>query len=238
MMNPEIIFENEDYLIINKPAGLVVHYDGKTKEPSVADWVKKHYPELENVGEPLILENGQRINRPGIVHRLDRETSGVLVIAKNQKSFLHLKEQFKQGEVRKTYQAFVYGSVSEKEGEISLPIGRSKKDFRRRSTGPGTRGTLRPAVTHFKTLKVGSGYSYLELSPRTGRTHQIRVHLKSINHPIVGDKLYAPYRPAALGFSRLALHALSIEFKDQAGKTISAQAPFPGDFTVAKAATL
>jgi 23S rRNA pseudouridine1911/1915/1917 synthase len=176
------------------------------------------------------------------VHRLDRETSGVLVIAKNQQSFEHLKAQFQNRETEKIYNTFVYGVIELPEGRteevIDRPIGKSTKDFRMWSAQRGARGELREAVTEYKVLKVlekaqgnkENGYSYLEVKPKTGRTHQIRVHFKAINHPVVGDSLYAPKRGYALGFKRLALHSRMLTFKTIDNKTLSIEAPLPEDF--------
>jgi len=216
----EILFENEDVVVINKPAGLVVHSDGKTKEKTVCDWILENYPKLENVGEPLVLQDPNladgrgeiEIKRPGIVHRLDKETSGVLIIAKTQEVFLHLKQQFKDKKIEKKYRTFVWGEMRDDEGVIDRPIGRSGKDFRQWSAQRGARGKMREAVTEYKVLKKNKDFSFLEVNLKTGRTHQIRVHMKAINYPVVGDKLYAPKREYALGFERLALHAFSIEF--------------------------
>jgi 23S rRNA pseudouridine1911/1915/1917 synthase len=230
-MEIEVLFENNNYLIINKPAGLVVHYDGKTKEPNVADWVLKKYPQTAHVGESLKLSNGETINRPGIVHRIDRDTSGALVIALNQESFLHLKGMFQSREVQKTYHAFVYGVVKKDDDVIDRPIGRSRKDFRLWSAQRFARGEMREAVTDYKVLERGKDVTFVEARPHTGRTHQIRVHFKAINHPVVCDKLYAPKRESMLDFQRLALHARSIEFMDLDGKNISAEAPYPADFS-------
>lgn len=239
-MNIEVLFENKNYVIINKPAGLVVHYDGKTVEPNVADWVLKNYPQTADVGEPLKLSNGETISRPGIVHRIDRDTSGALVIALNQESFLHLKGMFQSREVQKTYHAFVYGIVKKDDDVIDRPIGRSRKDFRLWSAQRLARGEMREAITDYRVLarssEAGSntaqteGVTFIEAKPHTGRTHQIRVHFKAINHPVVCDKLYAPKREPLLGFERLALHARTIEFKDTDGSIISATAPYPQDF--------
>lgn len=246
-----IIFENADLLVINKPAGLVVHSDGKTIEPTVTDWVLAHFPEMEDVGEPMILykdtDKELIIKRPGIVHRLDRDTSGVLVLAKTQESFLHLKAQFQEREITKTYRTVVWGNTKDSEGRIERPIGRSKTDFRKWSAERFARGELRPAVTEYKTLahvsdvapepgetvqqkKIPHNFSYLEVYPKTGRTHQIRVHLKAINHPVVSDGLYAENHPQVLGFSRTALHALQIEIEDTKGQVHVCQAPLPPDF--------
>jgi len=161
---------------------------------------------------------------------LDRETSGVLIIAKNQKSFLHLKEQFKNREVKKIYKTFVWGKIKDDEGVINRSIGRSKKDFRLWSAQRGVRGKMREAITEYKVLQKNEEFSFLEINLKTGRTHQIRVHLKAINHPVVGDKLYAPKRELALGFERVALHAFSIEFLLLDGEKIKIEAPLPSDF--------
>ncbi len=229
-MNISIIYEDKNIVAINKPSGLVVHSDGKTEEPTVVDWVLKNYPETKDVGEPLVLNDGKEIKRPGIVHRLDRDTSGILLIAKNQESFLHLKKQFQNRTIQKTYRAFVYGRVKNDEGVIDRPIGRSKKDFRRWTAQRDIRGKEREAVTEYKVLERGSDYSFVEVYPKTGRTHQIRVHFKAINYPVVCDKLYAPKRECGLGFERLALHAYSVEFDLIDGTHLKLEAELPDDF--------
>lgn len=235
-MKIAVLHEDKNYIIINKPAGLVVHSDGKTKEPALTDWILENYPKMKNVGEPMRTPAGEEIPRPGIVHRLDRDTSGVLVIAKNAAAFEDLKKKFQDREVLKKYHAFVYGVVKEDDGVIDRPIGRSNKDFRLWSAQRGARGELREAVTHFKVLarekeiNERAGISFIEVEPKTGRTHQIRVHFKAINHPVVCDPLYAPKQPALLGFERLALHSKSISFIGLDGKPIEAEAPYPADF--------
>ena len=231
-MNQEldILYEDEHFLVINKPAGLIVHSDGRTKEKTLADVLMEKYPDIKEVGEVWTTPEGEKIYRPGIVHRLDRDTSGVLIIARDQETFLFLKEQFKNRNVEKKYHAFVYGNIKEDSGVIDKLIGKSKKDFRQWSAQPGVRGVKREAVTEFAVLKRGGEYTYLELFPKTGRTHQLRVHLKAIHHPIICDKLYAPNRPCALGFSRVALHARYITFPDPKGKVITVEAPLPEGF--------
>lgn len=235
----KIIFENEEVVVLNKPAGLVVHSDGKTDEPALTDWILEKYPETKDVGEPAFYD-GKEIARPGIVHRIDRETSGVIVVAKTQESFLNLKKQFQKREVTKTYNAFLYGVPKNKSGVIDLPIGRSKSDFKQWSAQNNTRGELRDAVTDYKVLKKNDNFTYIEASPKTGRTHQIRVHFKAINHPVVCDKIYASKREltqirdsaggCGLGFKRLALHARTLSFKLQNGEIITAEAELPQDF--------
>jgi 23S rRNA pseudouridine1911/1915/1917 synthase len=229
-MEPEIIYEDKDILAINKPDGLVVHSDGKTVEKNLTDWLLSKYPEIKGVGEPGQDSNGNEIDRPGIVHRLDRETSGVMLVAKNHNSFLHLKNQFKNHEIQKIYQAFVYGEIKIEKGKIERPIGRSSKDFRMWSAQRGARGELREAITNYKVLNKNKKYSFVEVMPKTGRTHQIRVHFKAISHPLVADSLYANGKPNDLGFKRLALHSLSINFKDLTGKEQNVVAEYPLDF--------
>lgn len=225
-----ILYEDEQVVVINKPAGLIVHPDGKRKEESVTDWMISRYPSARDVGEPIILSSGEKILRPGVVHRIDRETSGALILAKTQESFVSLKNQFQERDIAKEYHSFVYGAMPKKEDTIDRPIGRSRNDFRLWSAQRGARGTLREAITHYTVLIPGKEASFVKVEPRTGRTHQIRVHFKAINHPVVCDSLYAPKQKPLLGFSRLALHAYSIEFKDLRGKVLQTTAPYPEDF--------
>lgn len=240
-MDPIILHQSPDIIAINKPAGLVVHSDGRTTEPTLADWVVKHFPDAKDVGEPIELADGGTIPRPGIVHRLDRDTSGVMIIALTQEGFNHLKRQFQDRDVAKKYHAFVYGILKEDDGVIDRPITRSRKDFRLWSAQRGGRGEGRPAVTHYKVLKRleaengidADGITFVEALPKTGRTHQIRVHMKAINHPLVADPLYAPKREPVLGFERLALHSREITFEDMENKEITVEAPYPPDFVLA-----
>lgn len=232
-MEPTVIYEDGDIVIVNKPAGLVVHADGKNERATLVDWLLVHYPEIRGVGEEQVLADGTVIDRPGIVHRIDRETSGVLVVARTQKAFTALKEQFQNREVKKVYRAFVYGPLKDDRGIIDKPIGSA-----RGGTGPrsATRphGTQREAQTVYKVLARGEGASYVEAFPKTGRTHQIRVHFCAVQHPLVCDTLYAPNRPAILGFTRLALHALSLSFVHPAtGQNVIFEAPLPEDFASA-----
>lgn len=244
-MNIPILYQDTNIIAINKTAGLVVHSDGRTEEETLGDWVIEHFPEASNVGEPTTLSSGETIQRPGIVHRLDRDTSGVMLVALTQEGFNHLKRQFQDRSIKKTYHAFVYGILKEDEGVIDRPITRSRKDFRLWSAQRGGRGEARDAVTHYKVLArldgdhcaVHNGHhqdaTFIEASPKTGRTHQIRVHMKAINHPLVADPLYAPKREAILGFERLALHSRTIVFENLEGNEIALEAPYPADFASA-----
>lgn len=238
----DILLENDDLVAINKPEGLMVHENGHTTEPTVVDWFLSYAPQAAGVGETQLSQKGDPLERSGVVHRLDKETSGVLLLAKHQEAFVHLKAQFHDRLVTKTYHAFTYGLFKERWGTIDRPIGRSAKDFRLRSAQHGARGTLRPSVTHYECLEQGSygseNFSYLSLTPQTGRTHQIRVHLQAIGRPIVGDVLYAKSemkRSNNLGLTRLALHARSLAFILPNGEKTYIEAPVPASFEEAAA---
>jgi 23S rRNA pseudouridine1911/1915/1917 synthase len=164
---------------------------------------------------------------------LDKETSGVLLLAKNLKAYEFLKNQFKSREVKKIYNAIVSGWVKDDHGMINKLIGRSPSDFRRHLAGRGARGELREAITEYRVLKrfkVLAPFSYLEIKPKTGRTHQIRVHMKFLNHPVVCDSLYDPKGFCPKEIKRLALHAKSIEFKNLKEKIIKVDSSLPKEF--------
>ncbi|MEK7669496.1 MAG: RluA family pseudouridine synthase [Patescibacteria group bacterium] len=272
-MEINILYEDEYILALDKPSGLLVHADGRNKEETLVDWLNQNYPELAEVGEPQTLQNGEIIKRPGIVHRLDKNTSGVILVAKTKEAHQFLKEQFQNKKVQKIYNAVVWGNFKEDpstllragkiEGVIDKPIGRSASDFRRWSAEYGAKGELREAVTEYKVLgqtnntpalRVDPSYvkrgkdkmetedfAYLEVRPKTGRTHQIRVHLKSISHPVLCDKLYGKKeknevrdtsydKKENLGFDRLALHAFSIKLELPNHTHITIESPLPPEF--------
>ncbi len=235
-MNIKIIYQNENYLVLNKPAGISVHGDGKNKEFTIVDWLLKNFPEVEKVGEDLITSEGIIIKKSGIVHRLDKETSGIILVALNQKSYEYFKKQFKNREIKKTYHLFAYGNLKEDLITVDVPIGKDRSDFRRRTTR-NPRGKVREAKTNFKILSRGKEkdrlYVFVEAMPLTGRMHQIRVHMKHLNTPIVGDKLYAQKQKPILGFKRLALHSKQIIFKDLNGEIRVFKAEYPEDFSEA-----
>jgi len=228
-MKIKILYEDKDILAIDKPSGISVHPDGRGKEKTITDWILKNYPKMKNVGEPMTFL-GKEIIKPGIVHRLDRDTSGVLVLAKTKGAYEFLKNQFQERSIKKIYNAIVYGSVKNDHGILKIPIGRSPSDFRKKLAGRGARGELREAITEYKVLKrfrTTVPFTYLEIKPKTGRTHQIRVHMKYLNHPVVCDSLYASNSPCPKALNRLALHARSIEFKNLKGKIIRIESPLP-----------
>jgi 23S rRNA pseudouridine1911/1915/1917 synthase len=231
-LEQNILYEDSDILVLNKPAGLVVHPDGRTEEPSVSEWFAQSYPDAKDVGESMEKTSGEIIERSGVVHRIDRDTSGILLLAKTKEGHQCLKEQFQKREIDKTYHLFVYGDVKDNTGQINLPIGRNKNDFRKRATGRASRGEEREAITEFRVIKrlPDKSATFVEAKPKTGRTHQIRVHFQSINHPVVSDKLYASKKAPILGFKRLALHSRAITFKTLGGERVTIEAPYPEDF--------
>jgi 23S rRNA pseudouridine1911/1915/1917 synthase len=241
-MEPAILYEDDDVLVIDKPAGLIVHSDGRTEEPSVAAWVLRTYPALAGVGEPWMSPQGEVVPRPGIVHRLDRGTSGAMILAKTEEAYTFLKQQFQDRTTEKRYRALVYGHPAKDAGVIEAEI------VRIRSTPPrwgvareGEGKKQRAAVTEWKVLsrsadpETGEKVALLEALPKTGRTHQIRVHFKYLNHPVVCDPLYATGRPCLLGFARPALHAFALAITLPSGARRVFEAPLPADFTAALA---
>ncbi len=220
---PEIpvVAETEDYVLINKPAGLLVHQASKTKqEPTLVDWLVKRYPDIKSVGVSL---------RPGIVHRLDRDTSGLMVVAKTPTMFEHLKKQFQDRLVKKTYVALVHGRLRQDEGEINQPIGRSRQSGRMAVRPQDTFEQDRPAITRFNVVKrFRKPYTLVHAYPLTGRTHQIRAHFMAFGHPVVGDLLYTVKKqPSKIHMGRHFLHAESLEFTDSAGNAVSHTVPLP-----------
>ncbi len=196
-MNPPILFEDNVFLAINKPPGIVVNRAESVKGETVQDWAEEKY-HVSSITYQACLparqvseENKDFFDRAGIVHRIDKETSGILLIAKTPVAFLELQRQFKERIIKKTYLAIAHGTVVPEAGEIRAPVGRLPWNKERFGIVPGGK----ESVTRYTVSKVftkdGEPFSFVELHPETGRTHQIRVHMKYINHPILGDYLYA-----------------------------------------------
>jgi 23S rRNA pseudouridine1911/1915/1917 synthase len=212
----------------------MIHGDGRTDRSHLCQWIQKNYPETDGVGEPIQRDGKPDIPRPGIVHRLDKETSGVVIVVRNPKAYEHTKKQFKNRSIKKKYQTLVYGEITDPSFTIDEPIGRSSGDFRRRSVPPYVRGETKSAHTNFVTKQANKTASFLTAYPKTGRTHQIRVHLKSIHHPVVCDSLYADGKECFDELNRQALHARRITFNTPDGQTIAAETDLPPDFQSAK----
>ena len=216
----DILFEDEDLLVINKPAGLVVHPGAGHREHTLVNALLHHCSNLSGVGGK---------ERPGIVHRLDKETSGCLVVAKNDLSHRGLSAQFAARTVDKVYLALAAGKLGKSSGTIEEKIARHPV-HRKRMTATGSRG--RPAKTDYRVVRENKAASLVECRPHSGRTHQIRMHLHHLGHPVLGDKVYAAR--LARGFPRQMLHAWKLAFHHpRTNERKSFAAPLPEDFTEA-----
>ena len=214
----EIIYEDKDIIVVNKPKGMVVHpANGNPDGTLVNSLMSICKDSLSGIGGEI---------RPGIVHRLDKDTSGVIVVAKNDKAHINLSEQIKNHKVEKTYIALVKGVVKANEATIDMPIGRSTKDRKKMAVTK----TGKNAITHFKVIKRFHNYTLLEVKIETGRTHQIRVHLSQIGYPIVGDTTYSNGKNE-WGIKGQCLHAKSLKFKHPiTGKEMFLEAKMPEYF--------
>lgn len=222
-----IVYENNDLLVINKPAGIVVHPSQTTKSKTLINGLLAIRPEIKNVGDK------ENLNfRPGILHRLDKQTSGLLIIAKNNKTFSFLKNQFKNREIVKKYYALVVNGIKKDKFLIDFPITRSKKIPSEQKAILSKNNPLFPkakkAQTKIKVLEKIGNYNLVEAQPITGRMHQIRIHLSSIGHPIVGDDKYGKkYKEKFLGLKRNFLHAYYLKFKSPKNNILELKLELP-----------
>jgi 23S rRNA pseudouridine1911/1915/1917 synthase len=221
----EVLFSDAELIAVNKPPGMVVHRAPGHFEPTLVDALLARFPELEAMAEP------DGVPRPGIVHRLDKGTSGVMVVARTPFARAALARQFKERTVRKTYLALVSGIVARDRMTIARPLGRHPTERKRMSVRSKK---ARAAISHVTALvRLGDeGITLVRVRPETGRTHQIRVHLTSIGHPCLGDPLYGgASRARGAGFQRQALHALALQIDHpRTGRRIEFAAPLPNDF--------
>jgi 23S rRNA pseudouridine1911/1915/1917 synthase len=229
---PAVIFEDPRFAVIEKPAGWIVHpVKSKIKnqrskfsegnEKFLTDWLVAKYPEIINVGDDPAL-------RPGIVHRLDRQVSGLMIVARTQEYFEYLKKLFQTHAVKKYYFAIVAGEIGKKHGFIDSPIGRRNGSVKQSTF---SKIDVKDALTEYRVLKrLREGATLLEVRTHTGRTHQIRVHLSSIGHAIVGDELYGKTKLKFPGAKRLYLHAFRIEFTSQKGSIMRFETELPESF--------
>jgi 23S rRNA pseudouridine1911/1915/1917 synthase len=212
----DIIYENSNLVVINKPARMVVHPSAGHQSGTLVNAILAHSPDIEGIG-------GEK--RPGVVHRLDKDTSGVILIAKNDRTHNFLQDQFSSRKVRKVYLALVDGIPKSSSGIIETSIGRSKRDRKKMAVFP--EGQAREAVTEFNIINSFDKHALLEVRPITGRTHQIRVHLAFIGTPIVGDRVYGRKKPS-LRLGRQFLHASEIQISLPDGIGLETfQAPLP-----------
>jgi 23S rRNA pseudouridine1911/1915/1917 synthase len=212
----KIVYEDDDLAIIDKPAGLVVHPAPGNYEHTLVNALMHRFKKLSDINP----------ERPGIVHRLDKETSGIIVVAKNNPAHLNLVKQFADHSIKRVYVALVKGKVEYNENIIEMPIGRHP--LKRESMSVGFTKSTRYAKTHYRTLKRAPLWSLVELKPFTGRTHQLRVHLAYIGHPILGDSKYGKQNE----FVRMALHARYLGFiHPSSGKFVEFESPMPKEFS-------
>ena len=230
-LNIPIVHEDRDVVVINKPAGVAVHPGIGVRSETIAGWFAKRYPDAVGVGEDS--------DRPGIVHRLDKDTSGVMILVKNDHAYEHIKNQFKSRRVKKEYLALVFGVPGGKDGRITRPIARSRRNPMRRTvvdekelTSLKLRRAHKEAATEWQIeKKFGTSYALLRVLPFTGRMHQIRVHMHFLGYPIVGDQLYTFKRKKQpQGARRQMLHAEKLTISLPSGKTKTFMAPLPEDF--------
>jgi 23S rRNA pseudouridine1911/1915/1917 synthase len=223
------LYNDNGILIIDKPPGLSVHPGAGFKGDSLAEALLFHFDDIKLVGEE---------GRPGIVHRLDKDTSGVMVVARTQEMYEYLKDAFSERKIKKEYIALVSGSLKEPHGVIEVPIGKSKMDFRKYTTKKSDMILAKDSKTEFWVLEnlthesesgVLDEYSLIKVQLHTGRTHQIRVHLSSLGFPLVGDELYGGKKAYKLGLSRQFLHSRRIEVQLPSGVWIEAESKLPDD---------
>jgi len=216
----KIIDDTDDYLIIEKPSGLLVHPTTKGESNTLIDWATEKYPEIGKIGD----EPG----RAGIVHRLDKEVSGLMVIPKTQDTFEYFKKLFKIRKIEKKYTALAIGRVKSDVGEINFPIARSKNKSGLYASLPLDSEDGKPAKTIYRVLQRFVNYTLLEVEILTGRTHQIRVHLLAFGHPIAGDTLYGAGKKQKEKPERIFLHASCLKFTDKNGEIKEYNSQLPG----------
>lgn len=229
----KIIHQDEHIIVVDKPAGLKVHPSDFSENNTLVNFLIAHFPEIKNINDPST-GSGQASSagsefRPGIVHRLDKDTSGVMVVARNQKTFGELKNLFKNRKIEKKYLAVVYGKLEKKKGVIDSPLARAENYKKQVIAGQKTKTKIRPAITEYNVVQEFANHSLLEAYPKTGRMHQIRIHLTSIGHPIVGDKTYMLKKYKIINMvKRQMLHAETLKFT-LFEQDYSFQAPVPND---------
>ncbi|MBX4201200.1 RluA family pseudouridine synthase [Candidatus Parcubacteria bacterium] len=222
-MDIEVIYQDEDVMVVEKPAGVVVFPEGQTTENTLIDALILEYPELKNAGEAP---------RYGVVHRLDKGTSGLLLVAKTPEALIFLQKQFKNRTVEKKYKALASGQIKEHWGTIHTLIGRAKNDPRKQKAYPLDQELpgLREAITQYNVLERFDEYTLIDVQIKTGRKHQIRCHLAYIRHPVAGDGLYGfKDSPTPEGLERQFLHASYLKIETPSGQIKEFNSDLPED---------
>ena len=215
----DILYQDADIAVVNKPCGMVVHPAAGNEDGTLVNALLYHIHDLSGIGGEM---------RPGIVHRLDKDTSGLILIAKNDRAHAAMSEQFKSRSMEKHYRAVAYGRFSEDHGLIDAPIARHPVDRKKMAVVPGGK----PSRTEWHVISALRGATYLDVHLLTGRTHQIRVHMQSIGHPLLGDAIYAPNLRMPVRIPRLMLHAYSLQFTHPTtGERMELTAPLPPALT-------
>jgi len=219
----EILYEDNDVIVVNKPKDMVVHPAAGHYSGTLVNGLMNYLKD----GDTYKLSGINGVLRPGIVHRIDKDTTGSLIICKNDKAHEKLAEQLKEHSINRIYVAIVYGILKDDEGTINMPIGRSEKDRKKMAVYANN---SKNAVTHYKVLKRFEKYTYVELKLETGRTHQIRVHMSAINHPVLGDEVYSSLK-CPFNLKGQTLHAKTLGFiQPSTGEYIEVEAPLPKYF--------
>ena len=214
----DILYQDSDVVVVNKPCGMVVHPAAGNESGTLVNALLHHVRDLSGIGGEM---------RPGIVHRLDKDTSGLILIAKNDRAHIALSEQFKQRSMEKHYRAVAFGHFAQEHGLIDAPIARHPVDRKKMAVVPDGK----PSKTEWTVIEPLKGATFLDVHLLTGRTHQIRVHMQSIGHPLLGDSIYAPNLKTSVRIPRLMLHAYSLAFTHPAtGERMTLVAPLPQTF--------
>lgn len=213
----KIIFQNKDFIVIDKSSGLIVHPPhARSKETALTDLLVKDFPEIKNVGEKT---------RPGIVHRLDKEVSGLMAATRNTEAYEFLKTEFKERRVKKIYTGLVHGKLRESQGEISFKIARGVKGGRMAARPKSQEG--KEALTFYRVIKKFTNFTLVEIELKTGRTHQIRAHFHALGHPLAGDPLYKPKRAGKILPPRIFLHSTILGFNNLNNEWLEFTSPLP-----------
>ena len=230
-LKPKILKETDDYIVLEKPSGMLVHSTSKGEEDTLVHWLVKKYPELKKIADPISLNKRDKVFRPGIVHRLDREVSGLMVIARTQTSFEDLKKQFQKKEIKKEYTALIIGHLADDRGLIDFEISR-KTSGEKMAAHPAKSNKGKPSLTEYTTVEKFLKFTLVKINLLTGRTNQIRVHFFALGNPVAGDLLYSlKDKKPKVAIPRILLHANQLSFTDLTGEIQAFESELPEEFS-------